>query len=90
MHDAVSSAAAQRGDHAPSLDVDHELRRGDPAEELERVAATATAPLIAVGSCGLNRRHAALLGSVARRVLRHARRPILVVPATSVADGHLP
>jgi nucleotide-binding universal stress UspA family protein len=84
---AVARWATHRGHPVVPLDVHHELRRGDPAEELERVAATATAPLIAVGSCGLNPRREALLGSVSRRVLDHARRPILVAPATSIARG---
>jgi nucleotide-binding universal stress UspA family protein len=65
------------------LDVQYEQRSGDPAEELERVAATATAPLIAVGSRGLDPPRAPLLGSVSGRLLQHARRPIMVVPATS-------
>jgi nucleotide-binding universal stress UspA family protein len=68
---------------APPLDVEFEQRSGDPAEELERVAATATAPLIAVGSRGLGPPQSPLLGPIARRLLQHARRPIMVVPATS-------
>jgi nucleotide-binding universal stress UspA family protein len=69
--------------NAPPLDVEFEQRSGDPAEELERVAATATAPLIAVGSRGLGPPQSPLLGPIARRLLQHARRPIMVVPATS-------
>jgi nucleotide-binding universal stress UspA family protein len=74
---------AVRRDRAVPLDVQFEQRSGDPAEELERVAATATAPLIVVGSRGLDPPRAPLLGSVAGRLLQHARRPIMVVPATS-------
>jgi nucleotide-binding universal stress UspA family protein len=73
---------AERRD-VPPLDVEFEQRSGDPAEELERVAATATAPLIAVGSRGLGPPQSPLLGPIARRLLQHARRPIMVVPATS-------
>jgi nucleotide-binding universal stress UspA family protein len=82
---AARGQAATRGGPVASLDVRHEFRGGDPVDELERVAAAATSPLIAVGSSGLNPRPAALLGAVARRMLRQARRPILVVPATSIA-----
>src|SRR4051812_33763784 len=67
----------------PPLDVEFEQRSGDPAEELERIAATATAPLIAVGSRGMGPPRSPLLGPIARRLLQHARRPIMVVPATS-------
>ena len=49
----LSDAAVRQGmrrDLPPApLDVRFEQRSGDPAEELERVAATATAPFIAVG-----------------------------------------
>ena len=77
----VRRGAARRD--APPLDVEFEQRSGDPAEELERIAATATAPLIAVGSRGLGPPRSPLLGPIARRLLQHARRPIMVVPATS-------
>lgn len=65
--------------------VDWELRSGDPAWELERVASAVTAPLIAVGSRGAGPRTDPLLGAVTRRLLLAARQPILVTPATSDA-----
>jgi nucleotide-binding universal stress UspA family protein len=65
--------------------VRHQQRSGEPAEELERVAATATAPLIAAGSRGLDPPQSPLLGGISRRLLQHARRPILIVPATVAA-----
>ena len=64
-------------------EIDWELRSGDPAWKLERVARAITAPLLAIGSRGLGPRNDPLLGSVARRVLLAARRPILVCPATA-------
>lgn len=64
-------------------EVRHVVRLGDPAEELARAAAAATAPLVAVGSRGVGPWRAALIGSVTRRVLRLARRPILVVPPSA-------
>lgn len=63
--------------------VSHELRRGDPAFELERVAAVRASPVLALGSRGLGPSRGALLGTIARRVLQGARRPTLVVPATA-------
>jgi nucleotide-binding universal stress UspA family protein len=75
---------------APPPDVRYEHRSGEPAEELERVAATATAPLIAVGSRGLDPPRSPLLGAISRRLLQHARRPILVVPATATGQPPTP
>ena len=71
-------------DGLPALEVRHEHRAGDPVWELERVAAAITAPLIAIGSRGLGPWEDALLGTVARRLLQTARRPILVLPAASL------
>jgi len=70
-----------------TLEVRRDIRSGDPAWELERVAAAITAPLIAIGSRGLGPLDDGLLGSVARRVLRGARRPILIFPAASLLDA---
>jgi nucleotide-binding universal stress UspA family protein len=82
LGDATARQAIPRQLPVAPVDVRFEQRSGDPAEELERVAATATAPLIAVGSRGLDPPRAPLLGAVSRRLLQHARRPIMVVPAT--------
>lgn len=81
---ALSDTLAENGDEPPWIDWD--LRSGDPAWELERVASASTAPLICIGSRGLGPRSDPLLGSVARRLLLGARRSILVVPATSTAS----
>jgi nucleotide-binding universal stress UspA family protein len=51
---------------------------GDVATELERIAEEAHADAIVVGRSA-SRRHA-YAGSVTIRLIRHARRPILVVP----------
>jgi nucleotide-binding universal stress UspA family protein len=83
LADATARRPVRRDLSVAPLDVQFEQRSGDPAEELERVAATATAPLIAVGSRGLDPPRAPLLGAVSGRLLQHARRPIMVVPATS-------
>lgn len=68
----------------PTGDVRHERRHGDPAWELEAVAAAMTAPLIAVGSRGLGPWRDPLLGSVVRDLLKTARRPVLILPAASL------
>src|SRR5215218_713022 len=72
-----------RIDGATRLPVSRELRGGDPAFELERVAAVRASPVLALGSRGLGPSRRALLGTIARRVLQGARRPTLVVPATA-------
>lgn len=53
-------------------------RRGEPAREIEAVAQEQRADLIVVGRSS-SRTHA-LLGSVAVQLVKHARRPITVVP----------
>jgi nucleotide-binding universal stress UspA family protein len=74
-----------RADRARRLPVSHELRRGDPAFELERVAAVQASPVLALGSRGVGPSRGALLGTIARRVLQGARRPTLVIPATALS-----
>jgi nucleotide-binding universal stress UspA family protein len=80
----LAEALADVGCEPPLIDWD--LRSGDPAWELERVASAATAPLICIGSRGLGPRTDPLLGSVTRRLLLGVRRPILVIPATSTGS----
>lgn len=79
---AASSEGARR-DHA--ITIEREQRRGDPADQLERVAVAATAPAIVMGTRGRAPWRAALLGSVSRRVLEHARRPVILVPPGALA-----
>jgi nucleotide-binding universal stress UspA family protein len=57
-----------------------QVRAGDPAQELERVARERQADLLVVGRRGHTVVHRLLLGSVANRLLHHADRPVLVVP----------
>jgi len=83
LRHAMSRLSSDRG-IATAPAVRHEFRGGDPAWELEAVAAAITAPLIAIGSRGLGPWRDALLGSVARRLLRTARRPILILPAATL------
>ena len=70
----ASQLAADRGIPATA-----ELVAGDPVVEIVRAADRLDADLIVVGSRGLGRVKAALLGSVSRGVLAEAKRPVLVV-----------
>ena len=64
------------------------LREEEPAGEIVALAEELGVGLIVVGSRGRGRIRRALTGSVSDRVVRHARRPVLVVGARArVADG---
>jgi len=69
----VMASLAELGVHAT-----FQQATGDVATELERMAEEAHADAIVVGRSA-SRRHA-YAGSVTTRLIRHARRPILVVP----------
>ena len=81
------SATAHRAWHRDGLDgtggdlrIARALRHGDICEQLERVAAVATAPAIVIGARGREPWRAAMLGSVARQMTERARRAVVVVP----------
>lgn len=59
-----------------------ELTSGFTSEAILKAADDAGAALIVVGSSGHGRVHRAVLGSVTVRLLRNARRPLLVVHPT--------
>lgn len=61
------------------------VMKGNPAEAIARLAEVIDAELICIGRRGLSRLQRALMGSTARRLVRLARRPVLVVsrPATA-------
>jgi nucleotide-binding universal stress UspA family protein len=61
-------------------------RHGKPAEQLCKVARERQPRLIVVGSRGWGPVDGVLFGSVSGDVLRHARCPVLVVPATGEPD----
>jgi nucleotide-binding universal stress UspA family protein len=67
------------------VDVQTELLKGNPADEIVAFADTIDADLIVVGSRGHGAIASALLGSVSRGVLHESRRPVLVVRGTHVA-----
>jgi nucleotide-binding universal stress UspA family protein len=57
----------------------YEIREGDPAEEILRLAGDRGADLVVVGSRGLGTIAGTLLGSVSKAVVRGADRPVLIV-----------
>ncbi len=78
--DALREVAFAAVPDGTRLVVERAWRRGDPAEQLELVAAASDAPAIVVGTRGRGPLRSALLGSTSRRVLNAARRPVLLVP----------
>ena len=63
---------------------------GAPAREILAYAAQAPADLIVMGTHGTSGFEHLVLGSVAEKVLRRARCPVLTVPPQSGASGRLP
>lgn len=80
LADAVAKAA-------PDVPVTVAATGGDPAQEILRYAAQHPIDLIVLGTHGRTGVSRLLLGSVAERVLRAARCPVLVVPSASVETG---
>lgn len=80
----LADAAAKA---APDVPVTVAATGGDPAQEILRYAARHPIDLIVLGTHGRTGLSRILLGSVAERVLRGARCPVLVVPAASVATA---
>ena len=79
-------AHPELADRRRGLAINRQLHSGEPAWELERVAATATAPFIAIGSRGAHRSRQGSLGVVATHLLRTSTRPLLIVPPAPL-DG---
>ena len=73
LKDAVAEAES-RGIHA-----DYDLLEGDPAERILELARSRDVALIVIGSRGLGAVASVILGSVSKRVLHDADRPVLVV-----------
>jgi len=73
LKDAVAEAES-RGIHA-----DYDLLEGDPAERILDIARSRDVGLIVIGSRGLSAVASVILGSVSKRVLHDADRPVLVV-----------
>ena len=63
------------------IDVETRLVAGEASSEICRVASDSAASLIVMGTRGHKPLAAAILGSVATRVLQHAHCPVMIVPA---------
>ncbi len=66
------------GETAGDLDLEVEVRNGDPADEI--VAASQDVGLLVIGSRGRRARTAAMLGSVSQAVSGRAACPVLILP----------
>jgi nucleotide-binding universal stress UspA family protein len=73
LKEAVAEAES-RGIHA-----DYDLLEGDPGERILDIARSRDVDLIVIGSRGLGAVASVILGSVSKRVLHDADRPVLVV-----------
>lgn len=64
---------------AIAVEATYEIREGDPADEILRIASDRQADLVVLGSRGLGAIRSALLGSVSQAVVSGSDRPVLVV-----------
>ena len=78
----LAFARAELLDHPEELQriAGFELHHGAPVAQILACADRLDADLIVVGSHGKGRLHYTFLGSVAEKLLRKTRRPVLVVP----------
>ena len=63
------------------------LLEGLPGPEICGWAAAAAPDVVVVASHGRGRLEPALMGSMARHVMKHCTRPVLMVPATTKSPG---
>ena len=83
---AIAEAVAIAREHG--IEPETEILDGDAADAIIRVAATADADLIVVGSRGLGPLASAFLGSVSRSLMTRAQRPVLVAKAPDRVEAH--
>ncbi len=85
--DAAAHRAAERV--AAGLDAEPRIEASPVGawETLVRVADKTDAALIVLGSRGLRGLRSLMLGSVSDGVAHHARQPVLIVPAPTLAEA---
>jgi nucleotide-binding universal stress UspA family protein len=76
--DQAQKAAAKLEE--AGLEAETLVRAGNPAEEILNVADEQGFDVILVGHRGISATRRFLMGSVSERVVRHASRPVLVIP----------
>ena len=72
--------AFAEGESAPGVTIDAAVREGNAAVEVLEYASSMNADLLVIGTHGRSGFERLLLGSVAERVLRKARCPVMTVP----------
>ena len=75
----LGALAADLGAHGRAVRT--AIGHGDAGGEIVRIAAGEAADLIVIATHGTTGWRHALFGSVAEKVVRHARRPVLTIPA---------
>lgn len=83
--DADLAAAAERA-RSQGLTVETTMKGGHPAREILKLADTAPADMLVIGTHGRGGVEHLLLGSVAEKIMRKATCPVLVVPPGAPAD----
>lgn len=77
LRPALKEAVAEA--ESRGISADYDLVEGDAADEILRLARARDVDLIVIGSRGLGAVASAIIGSVSKRVLHDADRPVLVV-----------
>jgi nucleotide-binding universal stress UspA family protein len=83
----ATSAAATARLRAAGVDATGQVREGDPAQQVIKVARERGAGLIVIGTRGRTGLRRLVLGGVARNVLLHAPCSVLVVREVAALDG---
>lgn len=71
----------------PHVECKHHLLTGDPAEQIEAYADSQDVGLIVLGTHGRTGLSRLVMGSVAEKVVRSAKQPVLVVKQPEAADS---
>ena len=74
-----ATAYVENAGRAANVEVESVILEGNPAEEIINFAENNDIDLIVMGTHGITGIERFLLGSVAERVVRHSKRPVIVV-----------